>query len=81
MLRVFFETQCINAMFTHGYIPPDATQTLFCPKIKDKNGDLSDPSNYRPIALATILSKILKHILLARLQDYLLTSDHQFGFK
>ena len=51
-----FLALCFNIMFTHGYIPVAATQT--CPWIKDKNGDLSEISNYRPIALATIFSKI-----------------------
>ena len=76
-----FLALCFNAMFLHGYIPADATQTIICPPIKDKNGDLSDISNYRPIALATVFSKILEHILLSRLQEHLKTADNQFGFK
>ena len=55
---------------THSYIPTGATQTVICPTAKDKNGDLSDISNYRPIALATIFSKIFEHILLNRLYEY-----------
>ena len=27
---------CFNIMFTHGYIPVAATQTIICPCIKDK---------------------------------------------
>ena len=49
--------------------------------MKDKNGDHCDVSNYRLIALATILSNMFKHVLLNRFHDYLLTSDNQFGFK
>jgi len=48
---------CFNVMFVHGYVPVEATQTVICPTVKDKNGDLSDISNYRPIALATIFFK------------------------
>jgi len=48
---------CFNVMFVHGYVPVEATHTVICPTVKDKNGDLSDISNYRPIALATIFSK------------------------
>jgi len=58
-----FLALCFNAMFLHGCIPADATQTIICPSVKDKNGDLSDISNYRPIALATVFSKILEHVL------------------
>ena len=64
-------------MFTHGYIPVAATQTIICPCIKDTNGNLSDISNYRPIALATIFSKIYEHILLNRLNEHLTTSHNQ----
>jgi len=63
-------------MLTDGHIPPDATQTALCPRI---NGDFSDASNYRPIALATIFSKILEQILLSRLQDYPLTSEYHLA--
>ena len=46
-----FLAACMNIMLIHSYIPADATQTVICPTVKDKNGDLSDSSNYRPIAL------------------------------
>jgi len=68
-------------MLVHGYIPTEATQTVICPTVKDKNGDPSDVSNYRPIALATMFSNFFEHVLLNRLQDYLSTSDNEFGFK
>ena len=71
----------MNIILIHSYIPADATQTVFCPTVKDKNGDLSDSCNYRPISLATIFSKIFEHVLLHRLYEYLKTSDKQFGFK
>ena len=37
--------------------------------------------NYRPIALASILSKVLEKILLHRLELYVSIADNQFGFK
>ena len=37
--------------------------------------------NYRPIALASILPKLLEKTLLNRLNQYILTTDNQFGFK
>ena len=76
-----FLALCFNVMLVHGYIPTEATQTVICPIVKDKNCDPSDVSNYHPIALATIFSKFFEHVLLNRLHDYLLTSDNQFGFK
>ena len=45
-----------------------------------KFGVVSATSNYRPIALTTIFSQVLEHLLLNRMNDYLYTSDNQFGF-
>jgi len=49
-----------------------------------KQGSRSDPANYRPISLLSILSKLLeKHIqrcLLEHLQEYSPISDKQWGF-
>jgi len=42
---------------------------------------VSDKDNYRPIALATVSSKILERVILIRCKSYLVTGDHQFGFK
>jgi len=49
-----FLALCFNVMSVHGYIPAEATQIVICPTVKDKNGDPSDVSNYRLIAVATI---------------------------
>ena len=56
-------------MFIHGYIPAEATETVICPVIEDKNDNLSDVTNYCPIALATVYSKFFEHILLNRLEQ------------
>ncbi len=49
--------------------------------IKDKAGKLNSMDNYRPIALASILSKVIERTLLNKLEQFVLTSDNQFGFK
>ena len=49
--------------------------------VKNKSGNLSDSNNYRPIAIATITSKLLESVLLLKCSDYLTTCDNQFGFK
>ena len=48
-----------NVMLVHGFIHTEATQTVICPTIKDKNGISSDASNYRPIALTTIFLSLI----------------------
>ena len=56
-------------------------RTSIIPILKNKNGDTSAKSNYRPIAIVTAMSKIFE-LCLSRIMDvYLFTSDNQFGFK
>jgi len=35
--------------------------TVIVPICKNKNGDISDAGNYRPVSLATIISKLFEH--------------------
>ena len=39
-------------------------KTTIVPIVKNKSGNLSDSNNYRPIAIATITSKLLESVLL-----------------
>ena len=55
--------------------------TIITPIIKNKTGDLSDNNNYRPIALATIASKLFESLILSRVSTFLTTCVNQFGFK
>ena len=50
---------CFTLCLAHGYLPPAMIETTIVPNVKNKSGNLSDSSNYRPIALATIVSKCL----------------------
>ena len=38
-------------------------------------------NNYRPIALSSTISKVFENVILHRLEEYLWTTDNQFGFK
>jgi len=51
------------------------------PISKNKNGNMSDTPNYRPVAAATVVSKLLKHFILFCISPFLGTTDNQFGFK
>ena len=72
---------CFSACIVHGYLPASMIETTIVPIIKNKCGDLSDSNNYRPIALATIMSKVFESVLLFKCEKYLHTCDNQFGFK
>ena len=56
---------------------------MLVPNVKEKTGDigLSDKGNYRPIALASVVSKVFEMSLLVKLEKYLYSSYYQFGFK
>jgi len=42
---------------------------------------MSDTTNYRPVAVATVVSKLLAHFILSSISPFLGTTDNQFGFK
>ena len=65
----------------NGYIPKVFTESVIVPVIKDKNRRVNDKSNYRPLCLFNIGSKIVEAVLLNRRDIYLQTTPHQFGFK
>ena len=55
---------CFSACFSHSYLPKSLLETTIVPVIKNKCGSLTDCNNYRPIAIATITSKLLEFIIL-----------------
>ena len=68
-------------MFKHCYPPVSLIDSVVVPLVKNKNGDLSDKNNYRPIALSRTISKVNVIVILHRLEEYLWTKDNQFSFK
>ena len=48
-----------NLFLRHGYVPDAFCQSIVNPLVKFKSGNLSDVNNYRAIALANSVSKIL----------------------
>ena len=54
---------------------------VIIPLLKCKSEDPADVNNYRPIAIATALSKVIEKVLLSRLASYLWTAESRFGFK
>ena len=64
-----------------GKLPNTLMHVVIIPLLKCKSKDPADVNNYRPIAIATALSKVLEQVLLSRLSWYLWTADSQFGFK
>ena len=68
-------------MFKHSYMPQSTINSIIIALVKNKCGNLGDKNNRMPIALSSIISKVFKHIILLRLEEYLWTTDKQSGFK
>ena len=70
-----------NETTTQAWNETTLMHVVIIPLLKCKSKDPADINNYRPTAIATALSKLLKQVLLLRLVRYLWTADSQFGFK
>ena len=72
-----------NASISNG-VYPDLLKTARVTPIY-KTGEKSDPSNYRPISVLSLLNKVYEKILHKRLYKYLtkfkILFDYQFGFR
>lgn len=77
----FLLSLLFTAMFRHTYIPERLSNIKICNLVKDNNKSLSDMSNYRPIAIASLVSKLFECIILQRSIHKLKTSDNQFAYK
>lgn len=70
-----------NLCVSHSYMPHELMRTIVVAIVKNKTGDMSDRNNYRPISLATIVSKVFDSLLDTQLNKYLNIHDNQFGFR
>lgn len=70
-----------NLCLSHSYMPDNMMRTVVVPIVKNKTGDNADKNNYRPISLATVISKVFDSILNTQLNVYVQQHDNQFGFK
>ena len=74
-------TLLFNACVNHQYLPVEIMNTVIVPIVKDTKADITIQDNYRPIAVTTVLSKLLEMVLLERYSELLVTTSNQFGFK
>jgi len=65
----------------HGFVPDVLRLSTIVPIPKGKNTNPTDSSNYRGVALGSLLGKVFDLLLLDRYSDLLVTSQLQFGFK
>jgi hypothetical protein len=65
----------------HGHVSGSLMVSTLIPLVKDRLGDISSSSNYRSIALSSIILKIFDWIILTLYGENLITDDLQFGFQ
>jgi hypothetical protein len=72
-----------NLSFSQGIFPKILKSALVIPVYK--SGSHSDPSNYRPISILTVFSKLLEKLfynrLIAFIEKYQILHFNQFGFR
>ena len=64
-----------------SFIPTMMLRGNITPLVKDRDGDLSDSSNYRPITLSLIFVQMYERLQKAKFGYFLPKSDSQFGFR
>lgn len=76
-------TNCINKCIKEGTFPDSLKVAKITPIYK--SGAKYDPSNYRPISVLPVLSKIFERVLYDRLDQYLTQLNYiykkQYGFR
>jgi len=82
LITLFTDLVC-NKILAQGIYPERLKFSLIKPIYK--NGDKSSPSNYRPISLLPVFSKIFEKVICNRLIDHLhnnvILNMHQYGFR
>ena len=80
MLNVYISL-LFTCMLTHGIPPSGLLLSTIIPIPKNKRGNMSDSSNYRAIALSSLLCKLFDTIIIETHEDNLITDDLQFGYE
>ena len=75
-ISIFF-----NLCLVHSYLPIACTNSVITPIMKNKHDNVSAISNYRPIALPTVILKYFEHYILFMTSNFFSSVDNQFGFK
>ena len=53
-------SMCFSSLCLHGVLPDSLVAVVLVPFIKNKSESVCNKNNYRPIALASVISKVLE---------------------
>ena len=65
---------CFTGFLIYGVLPNSLMSVILVLVIKDKAGKMNSKGNYRPIALASTLSKVSERAILRKIETFLTTS-------
>ena len=74
-------SKLINTCISHSVMSQACIETILVLIYKNNKSNIHDKNNYRPIALATVISKLFEHFILQQISLFLMTSSNRFGFK
>lgn len=73
----------INGFVQHQFVPSAIADFRISPIVKSSTGDLESSSNYRPIAIASAISKLIEKLILNRIDPLIESTltENQFGYR
>jgi len=74
---MFFSQYTVTCIVL-SFLPNSRLNTTIVTKCKNKNGNLTDTSNYRHVAVDTVA--LLGHFILYIIPPFLRTTDNRLGF-
>jgi hypothetical protein len=75
-------SKLFNLMLRHGYLSHDFGRSYIVPLYgaNDCHTESALCSDFRRIAISCILSEVLEHCIINRLNEFFITNDNHFGF-
>jgi len=70
-----------NMILMHDFVSDNLGLGATVPVVKDKLGDVTAASNYRPITLSLVISKIFEYCIVQQYEHLFSSDTLQFGFK
>ena len=67
-------------MLVHGFVPESFCNNVIIPIVKNRYANCNDPTNYRPISIEPICTKLFELCLVPVLEPFLCFHSNQFGF-
>ena len=74
-------SNCLQGYMIHGHVSDALLISTMVPIIKDKLGDCTSSSNYRSIAISSLILKVFDNAIINTFKDNLVLDELQFGYQ